>query len=353
MATEKKVEKKIGANLQAVKGMRDIMGEDYYKFQGFFEKAQEVSEYYGFKPIETPVLEYDDVFTTSIGEGTDVIDKEMYSFKTRGGDQVAMRPEHTAGTMRAYIENGMANQPQPVLWYHYGPAFRHEAPQKGRYRQFNQFDIDAFGSEKAIVDALVIKTVCTILEEAGAKDLSVDINSIGDKECRGRYVRELTNYYKKHLKDLPAVDKERLANNPLRILDSKDPKTIEINIDAHDHRIVQGFALAEDHHVFHAELFRMPELASQLVFGNRLDHRKFRLAEDFHDVERFQFCLESELDEIRLRFFHDARLQVRVPRHRYDAVNTDRNADSGNVLFRAEHLAQVVVTASACNGKRF
>ena len=234
MATEKKVEKKIGANLQAVKGMRDIMGEDYYKFQGFFEKAQEVSEYYGFKPIETPVLEYDDVFTTSIGEGTDVIDKEMYSFKTRGGDQVAMRPEHTAGTMRAYIENGMANQPQPVLWYHYGPAFRHEAPQKGRYRQFNQFDIDAFGSEKAIVDALVIKTVCTILEEAGAKDLSVDINSIGDKECRGRYVRELTNYYKKHLKDLPAVDKERLANNPLRILDSKDPKTIEINIDAPD-----------------------------------------------------------------------------------------------------------------------
>ncbi|MDB4984777.1 MAG: Histidine--tRNA ligase [Patescibacteria group bacterium] len=234
MASEKKADKKIGANLQAVKGMRDITGDEYYKFQGFFEKAQEVSEYYGFKPIETPMVEYSDVFTTAIGEGTDVVDKEMYSFKTKGGDMIAMRPEHTAGTMRSYIENGMANQPQPVLLYTYGPSFRHDTPQKGRYRQFYQFDLDALGSEKSIVDALVIKTMYTILEEAGAKDLSVDINSIGDKECRGRYIRELTNYYKKHLKDLPAVDKERLAGNPLRILDSKEAKTIEINEDAPD-----------------------------------------------------------------------------------------------------------------------
>ena len=233
-SAEKKVEKKIGTNLSGVKGMPDILGDHFYKIQGFFEKAQEVSEYYGFKPIDTPILEYTDVFTTSIGEGTDVIDKEMYAFKTKGGDAVAMRPELTAGTMRAYIENGMANMPQPVLLYHAGPAFRHENTQKGRYRQFSVFDLDAYGSEKSIVDALVIKTAYTILEEAGGKDLSVDINSIGDKECRGRYVRELTNYYKKHLKDLPAVDKERLANNPLRILDSKDPKTIELNVDAPD-----------------------------------------------------------------------------------------------------------------------
>ena len=232
--SDKKADKKIGNNLQSVKGMRDIMGDDYYKFQGFFEKAQEVAEYYGFKPIETPVLEYEDVFTTAIGEGTDVVDKEMYSLKTSGGDRLAMRPEMTAGTMRAYIEHGMANQPQPVLWYHSGPVFRHDKPQKGRYRQFYGFDLDAYGSEKSIVDALVIKTAYTILEEAGAKDLSVDVNSIGDKECRGRYVRELTNYYKKHLKDLPAVDRERLAKNPLRILDSKEEKTIELNENAPD-----------------------------------------------------------------------------------------------------------------------
>lgn len=219
---------------QSVKGMRDIMGDDYYKFQGFFEKAQEVAEYYGFKPIETPILEDESVFTTAIGEGTDVIDKEMYTLKTKGGDKLAMRPELTAGTMRAYIENGMGNQPQPVLWYHSGPIFRHDTPQKGRYRQFYGFDLDAYGSEKSIVDALIIKTAYTILEEAGARDLSVDVNSIGDKECRSRYIRELTNYYKKHLKDLPAVDRERLQKNPLRILDSKETKTIEINQEAPD-----------------------------------------------------------------------------------------------------------------------
>lgn len=210
------------------------MGADYYKFQGFFEKAQEVAEYYGFKPIETPVLEYEDVFVSAIGEGTDAIDKEMYAFKTKGGDRVAMRPELTAGTMRAYIEHGMMNQPQPVLLYHGGPIFRHDSPQKGRYRQYYGFDLDAYGSDKSIVDALIIRTAYTILEEAGAKELMVDINSIGDKECRGRYLRELSSYYKKHMKDLPTVDRERLQKNPLRVLDSKDPKTIEINEDAPD-----------------------------------------------------------------------------------------------------------------------
>ncbi len=118
------------------------------------------------------------------------------------------------------------------MWYQYGPTFRHDNPQKGRYRQFYQFDLDVLGSEKSIVDALVIKTAITILEEAGAKNLTVDINSIGDKDCRNAYVRELTNYYKKHLDKLPAIDKERLKTNPLRILDSKEEKTKEINEDA-------------------------------------------------------------------------------------------------------------------------
>lgn len=221
-------------DIQAPKGMRDIMGDEYYKFQGLFEKAQEVAEYYGFKPLETPILEFEETFTTGIGEGTDVVDKEMYSFKTKGGDHVAMRPELTAGAMRSYIENGMQAQPQPVLLYHSGPVFRHDKPQKGRYRQFYGFDLDAYGSEKSIVDALIIRTTCTILEEAGAQNLSVDINSIGDKECRSKYIKELTTYYKKNIKDLSALDKERLVKNPLRVLDSKDPKTIEINANAPD-----------------------------------------------------------------------------------------------------------------------
>lgn len=232
MTTKKTQTKK--ENFQAPRGMRDIIGDDYYLFQGFFEKAQEIAMYYGFKPIETPMLESEDVFTTTIGEGTDIVDKEMYSLKTKGGDHLALRPEHTAPLMRAYIEHGMQNQPQPAMFYQYGPVFRHDNPQAGRYREFYQFDMDALGSEKSIIDALVIKTAMTILEEAGADNLSVDINSIGDKECRNGYVKELTNYYKKHISELGAIDRERLKTNPLRILDSKDPKTIAINESAPD-----------------------------------------------------------------------------------------------------------------------
>lgn len=223
-----------GKELSTPKGMRDIMNEEFYNFQGFFEKAQEVAIYYGFKPIDTPMLEHESVFTSGIGEGTDIIDKEMYTLKTKGGDHLALRPEHTASLMRAYIEHGMQTTPQPVMFYQYGPTFRHDNPQRGRYRQFFQFDLDSLGSDKSIMDALVIKVGMSILEEAGAQNLSVDINSIGDKECRGVYLKELTNYYKKHINALPSTDRERLKTNPLRILDSKDPKTKEINEQAPD-----------------------------------------------------------------------------------------------------------------------
>jgi histidyl-tRNA synthetase len=221
-------------DIASPKGMRDIIGDDYYKFQGFFEKAQEVAVYYGFTPIETPVLEHESTFTTAVGVGTDIVDKEMYTLKTKGGDHLAMRPEHTASLIRAYIEHGMSNQPQPILFYHSGPVFRHDNPQKGRYRQFYQFDVDVLGSEKSIIDALVIKTIYTILEEAGAKNLVVNINSIGDKESRPAYIRELVSYYKKHVNELPPIDQERLKTNPMRILDSKDEKTKEINQNAPD-----------------------------------------------------------------------------------------------------------------------
>lgn len=222
-------------NFIKVKGTRDIMGDMYYNYQGFFEKAQEIAEYYGFKPIEIPIMEYEDLFTASAGIGTDIVDKEMYAFKTKGDtSKIALRPEGTAGAMRAYIENGMQSLPQPVMLYYYGPFFRHDKPQRGRYRELRQFGIEIIGTEKSIADALVIKTTMAILEEAGARDLVVDINSIGDKDSRPSYIKELTNYYKKHLSDLPPIDRERLKTNPLRILDSKEEKTIEINKNAPD-----------------------------------------------------------------------------------------------------------------------
>ena len=234
MKKKHKVKREKMQELQTPKGMRDIMNEEYYSFQGFFEKAQEIAMYYGFKPIETPILENEEVFTSAIGEGTDIVDKEMYTLRTRGGDHLALRPEHTAALVRAYVEHGMQSMPQPVMFYQYGPVFRHDKPQRGRYRQLWQFDLDSLGSEKSIMDALVIKVGMNILEEAGAENLSVDINSIGDKECRNVYLRELTSYYRKHINSLGSIDRQRLKTNPLRILDSKEEKTVAVNEGAPD-----------------------------------------------------------------------------------------------------------------------
>ena len=207
----------------SLKGMYDIMDDQYYAYQGLFEKAQEIAIYYGFRPIETPVLEREEVFLSALGEGTDVVDKEMYTFRSKGGERLAVRPEYTAAVTRAYIEHGMANLPQPVLLYSYGPVFRHENPQKGRLRQFRQFNLEILGTSKSIADALIIRTLTTILEEYGFKDLIVDINSIGDKETRPAFIKELVNYYKKHLEVLCKDCHERIKTNPLRLLDCKQP----------------------------------------------------------------------------------------------------------------------------------
>jgi histidyl-tRNA synthetase len=216
----------------SLKGMRDIVADDYYQYQGMFEKAQEVALYYGFKPIELPILERTEVFTGSIGEGTDIVDKEMYSFRTRGGEQVTMRPEGTAPVMRAYLEHGMQQLPQPVMLYYYGPFFRHERPQKGRLRELRQFGLEILGTEKSIADAIIIRTLVDILEEFGFKSLVVDINSMGDKETRPKYLKELTSYYRKHQNKLCSDCKERLKVNPLRLLDCKNEDCAPLKADA-------------------------------------------------------------------------------------------------------------------------
>lgn len=215
---EKQPKKETPASL---KGMEDLIGDRYYAFQGLFEKAQEVAVYYGFTPIETPILEHEDVFVSAIGEGTDIIDKEMYTLKTKGGDKLALRPEYTAAIMRAYLEHGMQTLPQPVMLYSYGQTYRHDKPQRGRWRQFRQFNLEILGTSKSIADALIIRTLVTILEEYGFKDLIVDINSMGDKETRPTFIKELTNYYKKHLDVLCKDCQERIKSNPLRLLDCK------------------------------------------------------------------------------------------------------------------------------------
>ncbi len=215
--------------LQAPRGMRDFIGDDFYNQQGFFEKAQEICEYYGFTPIQTPILEHEEIFMKGVGESTDIVEKEIYCLKTKSGDRLAMRPEGTAPVMRAYIEHGMQSRPQPVKFYYFGPTFRHDKPQKGRYREFNQFCIETLGSQQSIMDAITIKIALIILEEAGVKNVRVKINSIGDTESRKDYLKELVGYYKKFLNKLSPTDRERMKTNPMRILDSKDEKIADLN----------------------------------------------------------------------------------------------------------------------------
>ncbi|HEY4476402.1 MAG TPA: histidine--tRNA ligase [Candidatus Paceibacterota bacterium] len=220
------------AKLQSPKGMRDLIGEEYYRYQGFFEKAAEVAIYYGFQPIETPMLESEALFYHGVGEHTDIIEKELYSLRTKGGDRLALRPEGTAPIMRAYFEHGLQSQPQPIMLYYHGPFFRHDNPQKGRYREFYQFGLEVLGSGKSITDALIIRLVNTILTEAGLPNLTVEINSIGDRDCRPIWKRELVNYYRKHVKEICADCRERLKDNPLRLLDCKQAKCQTLKAEA-------------------------------------------------------------------------------------------------------------------------
>jgi histidyl-tRNA synthetase len=218
--------------LQSPKGMRDLISEQVYLFQGFFEKAAEIAIYYGFKPIETPILEKEELFSRSVGEGTDIVSKEMFNLKTKGGDHLVLRPEGTASVMRAYVEHGMFSLPQPLMFYYHGPFFRHENPQHGRYRQFYQFGLEILGTKKSIADATIINLTKIILEEAGITNIKFKINSLGDNECRGVFRRELVNYYKKHLKSVCADCRERIKTNPLRLLDCKNPACQEIKKEA-------------------------------------------------------------------------------------------------------------------------
>jgi len=214
--------------LQSPKGMRDLINDEVYLLQGFFEKAAEIAIYYGFKPIETPILEKEELFSRSVGEETDIVSKEMFSLKTKGGDHLVLRPEFTASVMRSYVEHGMFSLPQPLMFYYYGPCFRHENPQRGRYRQFYQFGLEILGTKKSIADATIINLTRIILEEAGIINLKFKINSLGDSDCRGVFRRELVNYYKKNLKGICADCRERLKTNPIRLLDCKNPACQEI-----------------------------------------------------------------------------------------------------------------------------
>ena len=208
--------------LQPVRGTRDILAEEMRRHHQVVETAREVSERYGYFEMATPIFEFTEVFARTLGETSDIVTKEMYTFTDRGGDEVTLRPEYTAGICRAFISGGM-RQNLPLRFFAAGPIFRYERPQKGRQRQFHQIDIELLGVAEPLGDVEVIAVGARILEALGiAAKATLELNSLGDPESRAAYRRVLVEYFSDHRDQLSEDSSARLERNPLRILDSKD-----------------------------------------------------------------------------------------------------------------------------------
>jgi len=209
---------------KAPRGTFDILPEDWPYWNYVISKAREIAEIYGYREIETPIFESTSLFVRGVGEGTDIVDKEMYSFEDKGKTDLTLRPEFTAGVMRAYVEHGMHTKPQPVKLFSIGPLFRYERPQAGRFREFHQFNVEAIGSQDPALDFEIMSMAWQFLEELGFKGLSFQVNSTGCPKCRPGYVKALKEYYMQHYDEICDDDKRRLERNPLRVLDCKNPK---------------------------------------------------------------------------------------------------------------------------------
>jgi len=209
---------------QSPTGMHDILVEEQRYFQKIYAVCKNMANFSGFDKIETPIVEETELFSKGIGLATDIVGKQMYSFKTRGGDYLTLRPEGTAPIVRAYIEQGMQNLPQPVKLWYFGPYFRYEKPQAGRYRQFWQFGFEVLGEKSPVVDVQIIQIFYNILRELKLKNLIIEINSIGDSQCRPYYKKLLVSYFRSRESALCFDCRRRLRENPLRILDCKEEK---------------------------------------------------------------------------------------------------------------------------------
>jgi histidyl-tRNA synthetase len=209
-------------------GMRDILPEEGKQFQKIYNACESVVNFYGFKKIETPILEQASLYEKGTGLSTDIVKKQMFSLKTKGGDFLALRPELTPGTIRAYLENGLQVLPQPVKLYSFGPVFRYEHPQFGRYRQFHQFNLEVVGDNSPAADAQIIQIFYNILNELKIKKIAIEVNSIGDNQCRPYYKKLLSNYFRSREQSICPDCRRRLKENPLRILDCKEEKCQEV-----------------------------------------------------------------------------------------------------------------------------
>lgn len=220
------------AKLQPVRGTHDLLPDEARKHQHVIATFRDLAERYGYGQIDTPIFEFTEVFDRSLGETTDVVTKEMYTFQDRGGDSLSLRPEPTAGIARAFISGGLA-QHLPLKFFAYGPMFRHERPQKGRLRQFHQLDIEVLGVPEPQADIEVIALGAHLLEVLGVRQkVTLELNTLGDTESRTAYRDVLVGYFSGHEANLSEDSRMRLKRNPLRILDSKDEGDRKIIADA-------------------------------------------------------------------------------------------------------------------------
>lgn len=208
---------------RAVKGTCDVLPSESYKWQFVEKRMLEIARLYGFNEIRIPVFEHTEVFLRSVGDTTDVVQKEMYTFDDKGGRSITLRPEFTAGVIRSAIEKGLVNGALPVKAAYVGGCYRYEKPQAGRLREFHQFGVECIGAASPSADAEVIALANHVLDAVGIEKISLEINSIGCPECRKDYLAALKSYFEKHIDELCDTCKDRLSRNPMRILDCKSP----------------------------------------------------------------------------------------------------------------------------------
>ena len=215
--------------IQKPKGTKDVLPEESFKWKYVENIAEETFENYGFREIRVPTFEYTELFERGVGDTTDVVQKEMYTFEDKGGRSITLRPEGTAGAIRAYIENGLSSKPSPFkVWYRM-PMFRYENVQKGRYREFNQIGCEVVGSASYLADVETINMAYNFLKNIGISDVTLNINSIGCPKCRAKYQEALKEFIGKNLEQYCDVCKSRFDKNPMRILDCKEKKCKELN----------------------------------------------------------------------------------------------------------------------------
>lgn len=214
------------------KGTKDVLPQDSYKWQFIEKTARETAKLFDVKEIRTPTFEHTEVFLRGVGETTDIVNKEMYTFNDKGGRSITLKPEGTAGVARAFTENGMQSSALPAKLFYITQCFRYERPQAGRLREFHQFGVEMLGSDKPDTDAEAIVLAKTFLDKLGVKNLTLYINSIGCKDCRAKYHEALKAYLKDNYDELCGLCKDRFEKNPLRILDCKNPECKKITANA-------------------------------------------------------------------------------------------------------------------------